>query len=284
VNVKTKTLPIRWASIPQDINVEKYYQGELFRYKPRKKKHKVPIFYVPGFGSTPDVAIKAIKKMASDTGRGVVSYYPAPGELKLTDDVADSWDPMQVHNGVELVSAVHQAGFKQVDVVGHSQGALSAILAAQIEPSLIRNMILVAPAGFVEKDSHWAIVKRMIRNGLQYRSLYKKGNLVLKKLSKNSLKYLFKYKMRAWHEGLSLADQRITKEDLARLTKDGTKVALILSNDDKIFPYELISNSIPESVDVSFDKDKKRHPTIHSSILFDEEMINTVIANLKRLK
>jgi len=280
-------------------SLETYYSGEIDIVNPAELTELKPILYVPGFSMDLDVTSESRHMLADESGQSVISYSPEPGSFNSKTEEGKKWSKAQLHNAAELISVIEKTKTDgPVDVVAHSQGALATVIAADMLPEgTIDKLVLVAPAGFIEKETKKNFVSRFIGKMKLDSEMIKSGNSTIKKLKRNGYKYSFKHPIGALREGFSVTSDHVTAEVLSRLEEKGIKISVISSDNDVLFPFDLqkeafesslqdinIGVSTPVGYEEVDGELRTTNRSVHDAILYDKRTIKAVVAILDSLK
>jgi pimeloyl-ACP methyl ester carboxylesterase len=131
--------------------------GIVVEVIPRRRGDPVPLVLLPGWGQTARTYALPLRTFA-ERGRYVVSLFkPARGRsiIGQTD-----FPPEEVRKAQGLIGVIARLQQEQVDLVAHSEGALSAVIATALYPQRVRNLILVDPAGLIARDRWYRLAGR----------------------------------------------------------------------------------------------------------------------------
>jgi len=95
------------------------------------------------------------------------------GEVEAHDSIAQAHS-IERQRAAGFIAALDARGVERADVVGNSEGGLSAILAAIQYPERVRNLVLVNPAGMIGKDSILKLGWRYQKHRKQERGEWKR--------------------------------------------------------------------------------------------------------------
>lgn len=144
---------------------------------------RVPVLFVPGWGANPESYADTISLLCNQ-GRRVIS-------LSFTQTAKPihrrGWPDVLTTKAFSLIEVILSMSLVEVDVIGHSEGCMNALMAADISGSQFRHFVLVAPPGFTGRESYLRIIYRAIRNaiagGKEYKTMttHEKERVDLKK-------------------------------------------------------------------------------------------------------
>ena len=121
--------------------------------KPENLKDRVPVLLIPGWAETPKTHDDTVKTIAMEGRRIIAIKIPRIGGVKPEGEFSEA----EYTKARALVDVLNKKGIKTTDIIAHSEGALSAIMAAEIftsqhQPQRIRNIVFVEPVGLIGKD------------------------------------------------------------------------------------------------------------------------------------
>ncbi len=263
-----------------DILLEKYdfiENKDIKEINPENIKDNVPIFVSPGWGVTPESQEDSLRTISKE-GRNVLTV-SFSREKKI--EQSDSNIPTaELQKALSIIEAINKKGINKVDAIGHSEGGLNLVIAANIFPEKFRNIVLISPAGMVENDSSLNLIKRFIVDeGIQERGVDK--SLFLK-----YIKEIFKY---------SIKDPNLSYEEIAacatanifqmtkQLKEKGINVGFICGANDKVFPIEKVIENVGKENTDHFISTKGDH----GSFIFNKEhalLAENLLDNMKEAK
>jgi len=234
-------------------------EEEIIEIKAEKPKDKTPVFFSPGWGVTE--TSKTIMKAMADEGRDVLStFYTRERQIK-SEDIPGA----ELQKAFAIIEIISKKEIDKIDAVGHSEGGLALALAASIRPDLFRNIVLIAPAGMMEKDSFFGLIgKFFIKESWEE----KKGGKVNMKAF---LAYLKDASMHALKNPLLSIEEvlAMNKMDLFEMTKyvksQGVGVGLVCGANDRVFPLEEVLKNVNEGNIDHFLSTKGDHGSIEVS-------------------
>jgi pimeloyl-ACP methyl ester carboxylesterase len=148
-----------------------------------------------------------------------------------------------------LLKVVEQMGAEKVDVIAHSEGALNAILAAKLYPEKFRNIVLVAPAGLIGKDSvprlSGRFMAKVARGYLvDMKEIKQRDAESAERFAKSGPTYINANKAKALREVKAIAKTQIKDTDLDELREKGINIGVLQSNKDYGFPQKRIGKQL----------------------------------------
>ncbi|MFA5714279.1 MAG: alpha/beta hydrolase [Candidatus Paceibacterota bacterium] len=246
-------------------NFEFSKDEEIVKVNSEKAKDEVPVFFSPGWG-TREVP-KSITSTIANEGRNVISTVFSREEILKDSGEEGDIPAAEMQKALAIIDIINKEGIDKVDAVGHSEGGLNLAIAACLYPEKFRNIIFVASAGMIGKDSYLDLVKRFaIDEGREEMKNSNNPNVNLNKSIKDILKHILM--------NPSLTHKEIkamTKIDFFKMTKylkeQGVGVGLVCGANDKVFPMEeVIKNANQGNID-AFISTKANH----GSLVFDEK-------------
>lgn len=265
-----------------EVLLEKYdfvENKDIEEINPEKSKDDVPVFVSPGWGVTPESQKESLESIAEE-GRNVLTVsFSRDKKIEQSDgDIPAA----ELQKALSIIEAINKKGIDRVDAVGHSEGGLNLVIAANLFPEKFRNIVLVSPAGMVENDSSLSLIKRFIVDeGLQELKDNKNADMGLFfKYMKELFKYSIKGPKLSYEELSACAVANIfqmTKE----LKEKGVGVGFVCGVNDKVFPIEeVIKNVGKENTDyfVSTKGD-------HGSFIFNKKhalLAENLLDNMKK--
>jgi pimeloyl-ACP methyl ester carboxylesterase len=131
--------------------------GIVVEVIPRRRGDPVPLVFIPGWGQTARTYAIPLRTFA-ERGRYVVSLFrPARGRPIVGES---DFPREEVRKAQGLIGVLARLRQEQVDLVAHSEGALSAVLATALYPQRVRNLVLVDPAGLIVRDRWYRLAGR----------------------------------------------------------------------------------------------------------------------------
>jgi pimeloyl-ACP methyl ester carboxylesterase len=238
---------------------------------PEVLKTDIPVVISPGWSENPKVFEKVIAELNQSGRRVVALSYSGVGITKRKTD----YPSIEVSKGEAILDVLSHKGIPKVDIVGHSEGAIGAILAASFEPKKVGSLILVTPAGLVGKDTFPKIFGRfstkMIRDHrdllktLDYRPLKEPKRAEASALAgylKEGYKYVLKNPITGLREAIAISQFDLQNE-LKELHDLGIKIAIVASVDDLLFPMNRLQSAVNSGDIDGFISVKGGHEEIH---------------------
>lgn len=123
---------------------------ELFRAEAQRPVSNVPTVWIPGFAETSENFTEHMEAFAHD-GRTALSVHCHHG---IDTPAREGFPQPQLRKSEALVQTLEAADEEgKVDLVGHSEGAVVACIAALTHPEKVRNVVLLNPAGMMGGDN-----------------------------------------------------------------------------------------------------------------------------------
>jgi pimeloyl-ACP methyl ester carboxylesterase len=243
-----------------------------------------PVVIAPGFASTSE-AYKYLMLSLYKGGREVViPQYNLPKGLSFHSHLLSDTRGVDLSTLVWYTS-LHSDDHK-VDILAHSQGAFHAVAAAQREPQVIGNLVLVAPASISSSDGMLGIANLIdlqqteVTKKMQDQKLAKTHEFlreqrdVSRALTQAYIRNNFLgHVAEAWRSANGHIQSKFTD-----IQASGIRLAVIAATDDKTFPLRKLKDQIAKDHSEIFYE----VPGTHSSIKFDPDFIEEVIEILSQ--
>lgn len=230
--------------------------AEVIDVKPEHQKTEVPVFFVSGWGITHNIYKEPLKKLVEEERRVVSIATPRSGgnplealerlDVSLPEGAAKS--PEQVRKALGILEVIKEKGIEKVDGLTHSEGALSMLLAATIQPEKFRNIVLFTPAGIVGEDNIFRLMNGFRAQSIRPQSMKDVpiteqdkaiGTQVLKELGA----FLLKNPLRAIREVIDIQKSDVL-EILKNLHDKGIGIVIMSTIDDPVFPMDMIQKNL----------------------------------------
>lgn len=244
---------------------------------PENLKRETPIIIATGWGEEAQLFKQAMQEIYN-RGRRVI-FFGNPRDTGVIGYAAYTilFPEVEIQKAESLLELLKGENIRQVDVVAHSQGALYALFAANIDPdSRFRNIALVAPAGLMREDSFLKLATRWgIGNILK--SAIRNKNL---EPLKGSIQYITKNPLRSFKEAFAIASTPIHRF-MWYLKSKGIGVSVIHGVDDPVFPMNEVQKATKSKHLVGFYSTVGDHNIVYTH---PEKYIPLVLNALDRLE
>lgn len=202
---------------------------------PEDLRYEVPVIFAPGW-SEGMVSFRRPQEVMSRFGRqSVIFEHPRRGGKEIA---SPDYPKAEMLKALALLDVIDQTGQEKVDVVAHSEGAIYTIIAARLNPDRFRNIVLVAPAGLIGRDTFPRLMgrfsKKIFRN-LRQASLDLKVRKDILRAHLSAVAYVGNNIVRALNEARAISKLEIA-EDLDWLRDKGIGIGVIQYQNDAAFP------------------------------------------------
>jgi len=217
-------------------------QVEVVDVKPLQQKSEVPVIVAPGWGGTPKMYEKNILTLA-EAGRRAISIDAPHGiDHELDGGEVNNIPDVELRKIAALINALEEKEIDQVDVIGHSEGAIYTVLAAKLYPEKFRNLILINPGGMIGEDNPVRLTvdfakdaARQTIDSIRNPGMRKPLMTATGELTKSAIVNPLK----AFQEIKAISGSQI-HELLKELKEKGIGVVIIHGVDDKVFPMDRV--------------------------------------------
>jgi len=229
-------------------NIAKPEDCELVDINPENKKTEVPVLVAPGWGNTPK-ALQEVFKTISEKERRVLSL-GHPREISIEAPDKKEYPLEELQKAQNLLSVIDKQEIEKTDAIGYSEGGLNVLIAASLAPEKFRNIVLIAPAGMIGRDSFLNLAGRFAKEVARENSQAIFDSQKRRRLTAMSTE-LLKYVGRS--VGLATKEvAAISKADiyqlLEELKKEGIGISIICGVDDEVFPMDKIQKQMAENI------------------------------------
>lgn len=222
------------------------------------KEGSLPVLIAGGWSegtaSLQDTADEVLKD-----GREVITLDHNRSDIKLTSP--DNDHPETLHRAETIMTILDTEQLGRVDVIAHSEGALDIELAARHYPNRFRNIILVAPAGMIGKDSMLGLLGRFSRKVargyfVDLKEIKQRDPQSAKRFEKAGPEYFKANPKKGLREIGAIAASQID-QGLVDLRSKGIKIGLLQSHADRGFPDKKIYENtvVAEAINDSSSQD-----------------------------
>jgi len=217
---------------------------------PENLKDQVPVIILPGWGETPATHKDSAEIVAKEGRRAITFQVPRIGGAEKQDEHHQS----EYNKARALIDTLNKKEIKQVDIIAHSEGALSAIIAAEIfaqerQPQRIRNIVFVEPVGLIGRDNlaklvgRWGAMMTKDIGRFVKGSLKDKGNMA--RAFNEANRYVVSNPIKTVSEARQISSSDIY-DSLTHLRELGIQTSVIHAVDDSLFPMEKVMETVKE--------------------------------------
>lgn len=200
---------------------------------------KIPVLFAPGFRETPELQKECLREVYN-SGRRVITLFH-PQKLQKLEATVGDFPEVELQKAKTLLMVLEAKKLPRVDVISHSEGAINVSIAATIEPRRFRNLILVAPAGLVGRDSLIRVATGFMKHIYGTKSFWRFVKVGVRRTKERiSLTRNISYAIK---EGLAIAAFNIHPL-LLELKNGGIKVAILAGEKDQVFPLSRIKTQL----------------------------------------
>lgn len=128
--------------------------------QPETLRDQIPILIAPGWSEDCQTYSKTLN-IAFNSGRRALSLEYS----RLDGDAIENerYPEVELRKALLILDVFEEKGIDRADVIAHSEGAINVLIAAMINSSRFRNIVLDKPAGLIGKDTRPALTGRFIR-------------------------------------------------------------------------------------------------------------------------
>lgn len=259
---------------------------EVVDSKPKKPQHDTPIVVALGWLETAKAYRPLVHKLNSHGYRVIIPNIDAT--QPLLPGIKANYPAIELHHASALIAALDEAKVERADILAHSEGALAALIAADLYPARFSRVLLINPACIV-RTSVWQLTKGFWKEafvvlGLVAKELFSIGG-EKKLLSHTALagqmcRVFFSQPL------LSLQSVRaMAKSDttwlIPHVRARGVKVGVVLAQWDHLFPLAQTRAAL-KKIDIDVLHVMHDH---HLSFLFDAHgygaLIDRMLQNMQ---
>lgn len=203
---------------------------------PKNLREETPILLVPGWSENPST-YKDSLNFISDQNRRVLSLGYSPNLRKIEND--GQYPDVELQKANLLLDVLKQKGIEKIDVIAHSEGAINVLIAAMIDPSYFRNVVLDKPAGLIGHDSKRGLISRFIslmKQEIKLRPLLSTDPNSALTAAARVTAYLAEHPVRVMKELDALTSYEITDLIKDLREKEGVMFSVFAGVDDPLFP------------------------------------------------
>lgn len=233
-------------------------QVRIVDYQPvHLNEQSVPIFVLPGFSETAVLFDECLQHLAMKGRRALCVDAVHGVDVTCADEKyrLGKYPCPQVRKAVPLLKALQELNIQKADIVCHSEGGITAAIAANIDPQRFRNIILMNPAGMIGQDNllrllfGFAIDKtqetfREVAKHIQ--GIHTDTREKIRKVMRGAvegIKSMAADPIQALKEIFSITETQI-HEWIRELQHKGVRVGIIHSEHDQLFPLRSIQQFI----------------------------------------
>lgn len=205
--------------------------------RPGELKDDTPILIAPGWTENYDPYRRSLR-IVSETGRRTLSFDYSRLGGKVENEV--EYPLAEVRKAKQILNVLTAKGIDRVDVIAHSEGAINALIAAAIDPSKFRNIVLDRPMGMVGPENLGDLAHRWFENRKREgaeRSKDPEDPTSKRRVIRRTLSYIAKNPKRAWDE-IGVMKNFETFLLIRELEKHGILFSIIAGVDDLMSPVE----------------------------------------------
>ncbi len=244
---------------------------------------KNDVVFFSGFTNRAGTIIDELSIIADETSSRIHGLDELPGEeigtrlYEHEEKYAQYGE--QVRKAITVAEFARFDGIKNIDVIAHSQGAIESLIMADINPGMVKNIVLVNPAGIIPMSE-----KELSYNGIKEfaSSMGKKGGVPV---YEKAIDVVSNYKML---EDSRLGISEFSKNEdmveiIQRVRAQGTKVSIIMTDNDKLFNITKMREEFTKEPGSILDDKLDNYAILagnHGS-MFDKDNLQYIISMLK---
>lgn len=214
-------------------------RSSVYSVSPLEPKTDIPVVIAAGWSGSPKTYFPSQTVLASRGRTSFVFDHPRRGgEVKLNSPYPEA-ESRKAYTLLEVIKSTDKA---KVDVLAHSEGAIYTAIAASLKPEKFRNIVFVAPAGMIGKDTIVQLLKRSYRKSVRHKAqatAERTTAVRFKNVQKDSVSYFLQNPQRAIDEGIAISKSDISGM-LTHLHSKGIGIVIIQHAEDEAFPLERI--------------------------------------------
>lgn len=219
-------------------------QVEYVDLTPPELSDNIPVLLVEGWGETIETHKRSLETIFNANRRAIAVNFPRHGGTRLVGSAPE----VEMKKATALEAAMLKTESKKLDIIAHSEGAISTIVAASTYPDKVRNIVFVDPAGLIGKDHFFKLGARFSLMLSKDAVKLIRGRGPRKEMvvaANEATKYFAKNPVRAIREvnAISAAD---IYESLENLRQMGIGVSVIHGVDDTVFPMKRVLKTAGE--------------------------------------
>ena len=251
----------QWAQLSQfEVNGKRI---KVFDIKPEKQKTNIPTLVVPGWGATPNVFKENLRVLANSKRRSISVEAPhgIEHETQTPENMGEFADT-EVRRIAAFMQALDAAGVEKANAIGHSQGGLDVVIAAEMYPERFENIVLVDPAGMIGSDRMRYLAARFTMDAIKgfARSLRDGTVGTQLKIGSELTKTLSPHPKQSFDQVRTFAAADILQH-LENIKAHGIGIIIIHGADDGAFPMERAQQEIQKRINEGVGKDSEQRST-----------------------
>ncbi|HBH71302.1 MAG TPA: hypothetical protein DDX26_00370 [Candidatus Yonathbacteria bacterium] len=163
--------------------------------------------------------------------------------LKDVPKIADIFPKSESIKSLALLKVLEVKNIKEVIALGHSEGAISLLGATSMSPDLFQKIILITPAGLIEKENFSRLAYRFFSNLIfdVFRSLISRHPYASFAYYRKVFLYFIKNPIQTIREAFGVASVDIS-QIICDMQKNATlpSIDIVYGKKDRLFPVELL--------------------------------------------
>lgn len=253
---------------------------ELLDFIPETLKTDVPVLLIPGWNGTPEIMEESIKGLV-ENGRRVLAV-DFHGYAKDESSIVNS--TIQLDRAEAILNALAEKKVKELDVVTHSSGSISAIYAIALAPKgNFRDIVLDKAAGSIGEDDIFSLSGRYGKALLT--DLW---SIIRRSKDKEKLARTLKLGSKNFRENLGSGIQEaitiVRGSEIFGLFKElreekGIRIAIVAGIDDSVFPMKKQQEFVKAEVIDGFLSVKGRHEHTPGRVV--EQLLTAMESNVQ---
>ena len=216
---------------------------------PLDAKTEVPVIIAGGYGTYSPLHNKVnIMEMVRQKRRTLFIDEPRGIERSDKKRTPEEIEEFFLRQTEAMLAALDKKEIPEAAIVGHSEGCMSATVAAYLYPERIRHLVLFNPGGMIGDDSFVKLCYRFLTEGLNEMKREKNkmspvAQQQAKKGGEGFKKYLLEDKAASISELRAMAKQQI-RALLKQAHDNGVLISVIHGINDKVFPMKRIQKHV----------------------------------------
>lgn len=145
----------------QDILELSEQRVELIDLQPaRRKEGTLPLLLVPGFSGNAEVVRTHAQELVARGRRTLCVNAPHGVDCSASEEHLRTLPFPQLRKAIALLGALEKKELTQVDAIGYSEAALTMTIAAKLQPTQFRTIVIMNPAGLTGRHTIPGLVLR----------------------------------------------------------------------------------------------------------------------------